>query len=71
MCVDTIFCWPENWFVRLANGARIESGIDHLCHLPDNPPDYLSLLTPFFKISVGKKKSLTFAFWQGSWLWLE
>jgi hypothetical protein len=41
MSVDTIFCWPENWFVRLANGARIESGIDHLCHLPETHQDNL------------------------------
>jgi hypothetical protein len=71
MSVDTIFSWPENWFVRLANGARIESGIDHLCHLPENHQDNLVSSTLFFQISVGKKKSLTFAFWQGSWLWLE
>jgi len=40
----------------LANGARIESGIDHPCHLPDNHPDYLSLLTPFFRSPSAKKE---------------
>jgi hypothetical protein len=56
MCVDTIFCWPENWVVRLANGARIESGIDHLCHLPENHLENLVSSTLFSDLRRRKKE---------------
>jgi hypothetical protein len=40
----------------LANGARIESGIDHLCHLPENHLDTLVSSTFFSDLHRRKKE---------------
>jgi hypothetical protein len=50
MNVDTFSCCPKNGSIRLANGARIESGIVHLTHLVNSariichyPPSFSDL----------------------------
>ena len=40
----------------MANGARIESGIDHPCHLPENHLDILVSSTFFSDIRPQKKE---------------
>jgi hypothetical protein len=55
--MGTIFRETENRFARLENGARIESGIDHLLHIPENHPDNLLLSRIFFISSSAKKEA--------------
>ena len=54
--VDIFSYGLKNRFVRLANGALFESGIDHPCHLPENHLDILVSLTFFSDIRRRKKE---------------
>jgi hypothetical protein len=40
-----------------AIGSRLTPGIDHLSYLSENPPNNLTLLTPFFRFSSEKKRA--------------
>ena len=48
--------WSHGQEIIRAIGARIEPGIDHLRHLPENHLDNLSPATLFFRSSSAKKE---------------
>jgi hypothetical protein len=56
MSMDTFSFCLKNRFVRLENGACIEPGIDHLCHLHENHLGNLSPVSLIFRPPSEKKE---------------